>query len=78
MRTAILSDVVMPGMSGTAVAEQLIQTHPELKVIFMSGYSGEAIARRNVLEPGAALLQKPFTALDLARKARQVLNAPRA
>jgi two-component system cell cycle sensor histidine kinase/response regulator CckA len=71
----LLTDVVMPGMSGTALAEQLTQTHPHLKVLYMSGYADNAIVQRSLLEPGVAFLQKPFTPTDLARKVRKVLDS---
>jgi two-component system cell cycle sensor histidine kinase/response regulator CckA len=73
----LLTDVVMPGMSGVAVAEQLAQTHPGLKTLFMSGYTGGAITYQNVLKPGAAFLPKLFSSLALTRKVREVLDAPR-
>ncbi len=70
----LLTDVVMPGMSGVALAEKLIQIHPELKTIFMSGYTDNTIAHHGMLEPGVTLLQKPFSPLALARKVRAVLD----
>jgi len=70
----LLTDVVMPGISGRALAEQLQQIRPNLKVLFMSGYTDEAIARHGVLAPGVSLLQKPFTPTSLARKVREVLD----
>jgi two-component system cell cycle sensor histidine kinase/response regulator CckA len=74
----LLTDVVMPGMNGAAVAEQLAQTHPDLKTLFMSGYTGGAITYQNVLKPGAAFLPKPFSSLALTHKVREVLDAPRS
>jgi CheY-like chemotaxis protein len=70
----LLTDVVMPGMSGMALAEGLGQTHPDLKILFTSGYTDIAIAHQGVLEPGVAFLQKPFSPLALARKVRAVLD----
>jgi CheY-like chemotaxis protein len=70
----LLTDVVMPGMSGTALAEQLAKTHPELKTLYMSGYTDEAIAHHGVLAPDVEFLSKPFSPLDLARKIRAVLD----
>jgi FixJ family two-component response regulator len=72
----LLTDVVMPGISGAALAEELAGTHPDMKVLFMSGYTDETIAHHGVLEPGIAFLHKPFTVFDLARKVRAVLDAP--
>jgi CheY-like chemotaxis protein len=71
----LLTDVIMPGISGKVLAEQLVRSRPELKVIFMSGYSDEAIVHHGVLEIGAAFLQKPFSPAMLAQKVRQVLDA---
>jgi PAS domain S-box-containing protein len=71
----LLTDVVMPGMSGKVLAEQLVQTRPDLKVLFMSGYTDEAIAYHGILIPGVSLLQKPFSPINLARKVREVLNS---
>jgi PAS domain S-box-containing protein len=70
----LLTDVVMPGMSGRALADQLIPQRPSMKVLYMSGYTNDAIAHHGVLEPGMALLQKPFTPVTLMAKIREVLN----
>ena len=70
----LLTDIVMPGLSGRGLAEQVIKTRPELKVLFMSGYAGEAIANHGVLDPDIFLLQKPFGPRELARKVWEVLN----
>jgi two-component system cell cycle sensor histidine kinase/response regulator CckA len=72
----LLTDVVLPGMSGKALAEQLARSHPGLKTLFMSGYTDNAIAHHGVLDPGTAFLQKPFGPVELARKVRAVLDAP--
>jgi two-component system cell cycle sensor histidine kinase/response regulator CckA len=59
------------------MAEWLIKAHPGLKILFMSGYTNGAIAYQDRLKPDAAFLQKPFSNMALARKVRQVLDAPR-
>jgi PAS domain S-box-containing protein len=70
----LVTDVVMPGMSGREVALLLGPAHPTMKVLYLSGYPDESIARHGVLEPGVAFLQKPFTAEMLARRVREVLD----
>ncbi len=72
----LLTDVVMPGMSGPEVAGRLTAARAGLKVLFMSGYTDNAIGQRGVLDPGTALLPKPFTPAQLTRKLREVLDAP--
>jgi two-component system cell cycle sensor histidine kinase/response regulator CckA len=72
----LLTDVVMPDINGRALAEQLLQTRPNLKTIFISGYTDETIAHHGVLDPEITLLQKPFSPMDLARKVREILDAP--
>ncbi len=69
----LLTDVVMPGMSGKSLAEKLVQVQPDLKVLFMSGYTENAIAHHSVLVPGTAFLQKPFSLTAMAAKIREVL-----
>ncbi len=71
----LLSDVVMPGMSGRYLAEQLAQTRPGMKVLFMSGYTSDTIVRHGVLEAQMPFLNKPFTASVLLRKVRGVLDS---
>jgi CheY-like chemotaxis protein len=73
----LLTDIVMPGMSGPMLASQLMARRPGLLVLFMSGYTDETIVRQGVLEAGTAFLQKPFTADGLSGKVRQVLDAVR-
>ncbi len=71
----LLTDVVMPGMSGRDLAEQLAQAHPNLKTLFMSGYADDMVAHHGVLNPGTPFLQKPFSLMALARKVRAVLDS---
>jgi len=72
----VVTDVVMPLMGGKAMAEWLKITHPDLKILFTSGYTDNAIAQQGVLEPGIAFLPKPYTQSILARKVRAMLDAP--
>jgi PAS domain S-box-containing protein len=72
----LLSDVVMPRMSGQECAEQAARLRPGLRVLFMSGYAEEAIAQQGVLQPGTRLLGKPFSAAELTRQVREVLDGP--
>jgi PAS domain S-box-containing protein len=71
----LMTDVVMPGMDGRKLAEHMLQNIPGIKVLFMSGYTDDAIMHHGVLEPGLALLQKPFTRESFTRKVREVLGS---
>jgi two-component system, cell cycle sensor histidine kinase and response regulator CckA len=70
----LLTDVVMPGMNGRVLAEQLSPRQPGMKVLYMSGYTDSFIAGHGVLDPGTHLLHKPFTEEVLIRKVREVLD----
>jgi two-component system cell cycle sensor histidine kinase/response regulator CckA len=71
----LLTDSVMPGMSGPDLARTLRSERPELRVLFMSGYTDDAIVRHGLLTASEAFLQKPFTPEGLARKVREVLDS---
>jgi PAS domain S-box-containing protein len=71
----MVTDVIMPGMNGVELAQRLVTERPRMKVLFMSGYTNNAIAQSGVLQPGIAFIQKPFSPADLADKIRQVLDA---
>ena len=70
----MLTDVVMPQMSGRELAQRLGQLRPEIKVLYMSGYTEDAIVLQNVLDSPMLFLQKPFSYLDLIRQVRKVLD----
>jgi two-component system cell cycle sensor histidine kinase/response regulator CckA len=70
----LITDVVMPGMGGRELAKRVSAARPNIKVLFLSGYTEDAIIHEGVLEPGTAFLQKPFTLQMLSRKVREVLR----
>ncbi len=70
----LLTDVVMPGMGGPELARNLERTHPELRVLYASGYTNEALTSRGILEEGVELIQKPFTTDQLKERVRKVLD----
>jgi len=72
----LMTDVVMPGISGRELADRVTRIRPEIKVLFMSGYTDQAVVRHGILETDAILLQKPFTLATLASKLREILAAP--
>ncbi|MFN2387385.1 MAG: response regulator [Thermoanaerobaculia bacterium] len=71
----LLSDVVLPQMSGREVATAVARRRPGIRVLYISGYTDDAIVQHGILEPGTAFLQKPFTPHALSRKVREVLDA---
>jgi two-component system, cell cycle sensor histidine kinase and response regulator CckA len=70
----LLSDVIMPGITGVELYDRLRKTHPAMEVLFMSGYAESLIMRQDVLSTGAGFIQKPFNTEDLAFRVRQVLD----
>lgn len=70
----VITDVVMPGMGGRELVKRLAATRPETKVLYLSGYTEDAIVNDGTIEGGAAFLQKPFTLQNLSRKVREVLG----
>jgi two-component system, cell cycle sensor histidine kinase and response regulator CckA len=71
----LLTDVIMPTMNGRELAEKVRFLRPGIKVLFMSGYTDNIIARNHKADPSQVLLQKPFTPLALSSKVREVLDS---
>jgi len=72
----LITDVIVPKMSGPQLAANLRSLRPALKVLFMSGYSDDAVVRFGLLPTEIPYIQKPFSSAALARKVREVLDAP--
>jgi CheY-like chemotaxis protein len=71
----LLTDIVMPGLDGRELASQMVLLRPNLKVLYMSGYTDDVIVDRGVLTPGTMLVQKPFTKRTLLQKVRETLDS---
>jgi CheY-like chemotaxis protein/anti-sigma regulatory factor (Ser/Thr protein kinase) len=74
----LLTDVVMPGMSGRDLADEVAVLRPEIRILFMSGYTDDMLSVHGVLKPGIELIQKPFTPAELTQRIRHLLDQPRA
>jgi two-component system cell cycle sensor histidine kinase/response regulator CckA len=72
----LLTDVVMPQMTGPELVQRVSPLRPEMKVLYVSGYTSDALKQRNLMEPSTAFLQKPFTPDALVRQVRAVLDTP--
>jgi PAS domain S-box-containing protein len=70
----VITDVVMPGLRGSELVERIRRTYPSVKVLFMSGYTDNAIVHHGILDPGTPFIQKPFSIRDIAAKVRQLLQ----
>ena len=70
----LITDVVMPEMSGRELSERLREHHPSLKTLYMSGYTADVIARQGVLDDGVAFIQKPFSFRELAERIREIID----
>ena len=70
----LLSDVILPNQNGRELANMLLGKRPQLKILFMTGYSRNAIVHQGRLDPGVQLIQKPFTRTTLAKRVRDVLD----
>jgi CheY-like chemotaxis protein len=71
----LITDVVMPGMNGKELEERIVKVRPGIRVIFISGYTGDIIAKRGLMQEDTHFIQKPFRFLDLTRTVRLVLDA---
>jgi two-component system cell cycle sensor histidine kinase/response regulator CckA len=70
----LLTDVLMPGMNGRALAQRVRERRPDIRILYMSGHTEDSIAQSGLVEPGALLISKPFTQESLARKLREALG----
>jgi CheY-like chemotaxis protein len=70
----LLVDVIMPGMNGREVLEQVTELRPDVRVLFMSGYAEDVIAAQGMLQPGVDFIAKPFSVESLTSKVREILD----
>ncbi len=70
----LLTDVIMPGMSGAQLAEDILKKRPQTRIVYMTGYTDDMVVQHKVLEPGVKLLQKPFNRVELGLKVRSTLD----
>ena len=70
----LMTDVVMPGISGRELSQRVQAVRPDIRVLYMSGYTDQAVVHHGILESDAVLLQKPFTLNALALKLREILG----
>ena len=70
----MVTDVVMPGMNGRQLAEHLIEFHPEMKILYTSGYTDDAISHHGVIENDLNFIAKPYSLQDLAKRIRRLLG----
>ena len=71
----LLSDVIMPGITGVPLIEQIKSLRPDIRILFMSGYTDDALGRQGVLASGVSYIQKPFMPADLLRKVYDILES---
>lgn len=74
----LVTDVVMPRMKGTEVADRLQSIYPEMKVLYVSGYTADMIDQQGIFQTGIQFLQKPFAPLDLINRVRELLDSQSA
>jgi YesN/AraC family two-component response regulator len=74
----LITDVVMPGIGGRELAKRLIELRPDISVLYLSGYTEDAVVTQGTLGPNIAFLQKPFTLHNLAKKVREVIRSKSA
>jgi CheY-like chemotaxis protein len=73
----VVTDIIMPEMGGSPLAERIREARPDARILFTSGYTEDATLRQNFMEPGEEFIGKPFTASQLTKKTRDVLDASR-